>query len=42
LTDLEYTLKVDDLLGGEWIYKNPRGRMSSGADTEALPPPVVF
>ena len=42
LTDVEYTLRVEDLLGEVWTYHNPRGRMSSGADTSALPPPVQF
>jgi hypothetical protein len=42
LTDVEYTLRVRDLLGAEWTYHNRRGQMSSGADTSALPPPVRF
>jgi hypothetical protein len=42
LTDVEYTLKVQDLAGAVWTYHNPRGRMSSGADPSALPPPLRF
>ncbi|HJX26370.1 MAG TPA: hypothetical protein VJ885_00540 [Thermoanaerobaculia bacterium] len=42
LTDVEYTITVRDLLGAEWTYHNPRGRMHSGADTSALPPPLQF
>lgn len=42
LTDVEYTLEVHDLAGAVWTYHNPRGRMHSGADTSALPPPLRF
>jgi hypothetical protein len=44
LTDVEYTITVQhNLYSTEvWTYKNPRGRMHSGADTSALPPPSGF
>jgi hypothetical protein len=42
LTDVEYTLTVDDSKGSVWTYHNPRGRMHSGADTSALPSPPQF
>jgi hypothetical protein len=42
LTDVEYTITVRDLMGAEWTYHNPRGRMHSGADTSALPPPLSY
>jgi hypothetical protein len=44
LTDVEYTITVRHNLYSDevWTYKNPRGRMHSGADTSALPPPSGF
>lgn len=32
----------DTLTGFTQIFKDPRGRMHSGADTSALPPPLGF
>jgi hypothetical protein len=41
LTDVEYTLTVTHVPSlAAWQYHNPRGRMHSGADTSALPPPT--
>ncbi|HJX27196.1 MAG TPA: hypothetical protein VJ885_04740 [Thermoanaerobaculia bacterium] len=41
LTDVEYTLRVLHVPSRTgWEYHNPRGRMHSGADTSALPPPT--
>jgi hypothetical protein len=41
LTDVEYTITVRSTAHPleVWQYHNPRGRMHSGADTSALPPP---
>ena len=41
LTDVEYTITVRSTAHPleVWTYHNPRGRMQSGADTSALPPP---
>jgi hypothetical protein len=42
LTDVEYTITVRYTAHPleVWQYHNPRGRMHSGADTSALPPPL--
>jgi hypothetical protein len=41
LTDVDYTLTVTHApTRVVWQYHNPRGRMHSGADTSALPPPA--
>jgi hypothetical protein len=41
LTDVDYTITVKHVPTlASWQYHNPRGRMHSGADTSALPPPT--
>ncbi|HET9211798.1 MAG TPA: hypothetical protein VFR03_15425 [Thermoanaerobaculia bacterium] len=43
LTDVEHTITVTHVPSlAVWQYHNPRGRMHSGADTSALPPPTGF